>query len=128
MWSNQELNDEVSVEYVLTMVDMEIESTTPEAAILEDVIEEDNDQDDIKEVDDNDISLFEFKEEETFTNKDTNKQDEVKENDFGLANDLELNFNKNKNLLMDPNVCITDSGASNHMTPHNNRNTSKSKG
>ena len=88
---------------------------------FEDMTEEDNHQDDIEEADDNDISLFEFKEEEELMNEDTNKQDEVEEQDgqhFGLANDLELTFNKNKNLLMDPNVWIVDSGASNHMTPH----------
>ena len=63
------------------MVNMKIESTTPEAAFFEDVIKEDNDQDDIEEVDDNDISLFEIKEEEVLMNEDTNKHDEVDEKD-----------------------------------------------
>ena len=54
-WSNQEEIDEASVEYILTMVDIEIESTTPEAAIFEDMIEEDNDQDNTEAEDDNNI-------------------------------------------------------------------------
>ena len=60
------------------------------------MIKEDNDQDNIEEENNNDISLFEFKEEEVFMNEDTNTQDEVEEKDeqhFGLANDLELTFN-----------------------------------
>ena len=51
-WSNQEGRDEASVEYILSMVDMEIEPTTPETAIFYDVTKEDNDQDDIEENDD----------------------------------------------------------------------------
>ena len=70
-WSNQEESDEASVEYVLSMVDKKIESTTPEAAIFEDVIEEDNDQDSIEEEDNNNICLFEFEEEEVLMNEDT---------------------------------------------------------
>ena len=62
IWSNQEESDEASVEYILTMVDMEIESTTPEPAIFEDVMKEDDDQDNIDEEDNNNICLFEFKE------------------------------------------------------------------
>ena len=69
-WSNQEECDEASVEYILAMMDNEIESTTPEAAIFEDKIEEDNDQDDTEEDDDKDISLFELKEEEELMTKD----------------------------------------------------------
>ena len=68
----------------------------PQAAIFENVIKEDNDQDNIEEENNNDISLFEFKEEEVFMNEDTNTLDEVEEKDeqhFGLANDLELTFN-----------------------------------
>ena len=34
-----------------------------------------------------------------------------------LGNDLELTFNKNKNLLMGPNIWSVDLGASNYMTP-----------
>ena len=33
-WSSQEERDEASVEYILSMVDMEIEPTTPETAIF----------------------------------------------------------------------------------------------
>ena len=113
-WSNLEESDEESVEYILTMMDIETESTTQEQAIFGDVIEEDNDQDDTEEEDDKNISLFEFKEEEELMNEDTNKQDEIEGQDeqhFGLANDLELTFNKNKSLLMDPNVLIVDSGS-----------------
>ena len=120
IWSNQEESDEASDEYILTMVDIEIESTTPQATIFQDVIAEDNDQDNIEEENNNDISLFEFKEEEVFMNEDTNAQDEVEEKDeqhFGSANDLELSFNKNKNLLMDRNVWNADWGASKPMTP-----------
>ena len=52
------------------MMDNEIESTTPEAAIFEDKIEEDSDQDDTEEDNDKDISLFELKEEEELMTKD----------------------------------------------------------
>ena len=45
------------------------------------MIKEDNDQDNIEEEDNNDISLFEFKEEEVLRNEDTNKQDEVEKKD-----------------------------------------------
>ena len=98
-----------------------MESASPESAIFEDMIEEYNDQDNIEEGDDNDICLFEFEEDEVLMNEDTNKRDEVEEKDeqhFGLASDLELTFNKKKNLLIDQNVWIADSGASNRMTPH----------
>ena len=57
------------------------------------MIEEDNDQDD------NDISLLEFEIEEELMNEDTNKQDEVEEQDeqhFDLASNFELTFNKKK--------------------------------
>ena len=74
-WSNQKESDETSVECILTMVDIEIESTTPEQEILEDMIEEDDDQDDTEEEDDNNVLLFEFKEEKESTDEDTNKQD-----------------------------------------------------
>ena len=69
--SNQEESDEASVEYILTMVDMEIESTTPEAASFEDEIKEDDDQENIEEEDNNDICLFEFEEKELFANDTT---------------------------------------------------------
>ena len=83
-------------------------------------MKEGNDQDDIQEVENNNICLLEFEEEEVLMNEDTNKQDEVEETNeqhFGLGNDLELTFNKNKNLLMGPNIWSVDLGASNYMTP-----------
>ena len=65
---------------------MKIKSTTPESAIFEYVIKQDNDQHDIEEIDNNDIFLFEFEFEE---------EELVNEQHFALTNDLELTFNKN---------------------------------
>ena len=95
------------------MMNIKIESTTPEEAIFEDMIEEDNDQDDTGEEDDNNI----FKEEEELTNEHTNKQDEIEKQDeqhFGLANDLELTFNK-KQVFSWIQMCGLQT--SNHITP-----------
>ena len=52
------------------------------------MIKEGNDQDDIEEVENNNICLLEFEEEEVLMNEDTNKQDKVEETNeqhFGLG-------------------------------------------